>query len=108
MRVWVLSSRKHAGAAPPSITAVLDEAEVCGGLADYYALPARIVMGLVFRQYLDSMVLTPFEILHSHKLLRGLLEQTTLVENAMIRVSTVQARQPGCENAQGGAAERGQ
>lgn len=77
------------------MTAALDEAELCAGLPDYYALPSRIVMGVVFRSYLDSMVLTPFEIIHNHKLLRGLLEQTTLVENAMIRVSTVQARLPG-------------
>lgn len=81
----------------PSLTGALEEAELCSGLPDYYALPSRIVMGVVFRAYLDSMVLTPFEILHNHKLLRGLLEQTTLVENAMIRVSTVQARQPGQE-----------
>lgn len=54
-------------------------------------------MGVVFRQYLDSMVLTPFEVLHSHKLLRAALEQTTMVENAMIRVATVQARLPGQE-----------
>lgn len=54
-------------------------------------------MGVVFRTYLDSMVLTPFEVLHNHKLLRGLLEQSTLVENAMIRVATVQARLPGQE-----------
>jgi hypothetical protein len=79
------------------MTAALDEAELCTGMPDYYALPARIVMGVVFRSYLDSMVLTPFEIIHNHKLLRGLLEQTTLVENAMIRVSTVQARLPGQE-----------
>ncbi|HRQ81869.1 MAG TPA: serine/threonine protein kinase, partial [Azospirillaceae bacterium] len=75
----------------------MEEAELCSGLPDYYALPSRIVMGVVFRSYLDSMVLTPFEIAHNHKLLRGLLEQTTLVENAMIRVSTVQARLPGQE-----------
>ena len=84
-------------AASPSLTGALEEAELCSGLPDYYALPSRIVMGVVFRAYLDSMVLTPFEIMHNHKLLRGLLEQTTLVENAMIRVSTVQARLPGQE-----------
>lgn len=84
-------------AASPSLTGALEEAELCSGLPDYYALPSRIVMGVVFRSYLDSMVLTPFEIAHNHKLLRGLLEQTTLVENAMIRVSTVQARLPGQE-----------
>ena len=88
---------RRQAAASPSLTGALEEAELCSGLPDYYALPSRIVMGVVFRTYLDSMVLTPFEILHNHKLLRGMLEQTTLVENAMIRVATVQARQPGQE-----------
>lgn len=90
-----MSSRRQAAGGAQNVTGALDEAEICTGLPDYYALPARIVMGVVFRQYLDASVLTPFETLHSHKLLRGALEQITMVENAMIRVATVQARLPG-------------
>lgn len=75
----------------------LDEAELCGVLADYHALPARTVIGIVLRPYLDPLCLTPTELIHLAKPLKACLEQGTLVEAAIGKVAAVQARAPGQE-----------
>lgn len=84
-------SKNQAATTPPTAGA-LEEAELCNDVSDYYGAGARVVMGIVLRSYLDSRVLTPFEILHSHKLLKTLTEQGQLVENAVVRVAAVQSR----------------
>lgn len=73
----------------------LEEAELCTSLAEFHGLQGRMAIGIVLRQYLDPLVLTPTEILYNHKQLRALLNKTQLVENAIVRVSMVQARLPG-------------
>ncbi|CBS86474.1 protein of unknown function; putative kinase domain [Azospirillum lipoferum 4B] len=75
----------------------LDEAELCGALADYHALPARMVIGVVLRPYLDPLCLTPTELIHLAKPLKSCLEQGTVVEAAITKVAAVQARAPGQE-----------
>lgn len=72
-----------------------DEADICTTVADYHAAPSRIVIGAALRPYLDSMVLTPTEVIHGAKALRQLLDQGPLVEVAVGKVATVQARTPG-------------
>lgn len=73
----------------------LDEAELCHTLADFHGAQGRMVIGISVRQYLDSLVLTPTEVIHNNKLLKALLEQGQLIENAIVKVATVQARVPG-------------
>lgn len=75
----------------------LDEAELCGALADYHALPARMVIGVALRLYLDPLCLTPTELIHLAKPLKSCLDQGALVESAITRVAAVQARAPGQE-----------
>lgn len=75
----------------------LDEAELCGALADYHALPARMAIGVVLRQYLDPLCLTPTELIHLAKPLKTCLDQGTVVEAAISKVAAVQARVPGQE-----------
>lgn len=75
--------------------AMLDEAELCGALADYHALPARLVIGVAMRSYLDPLLLTPTELIHLAKPLKSCLEQGSLVEAAITRIATIQARSPG-------------
>ncbi|CAO3353157.1 serine/threonine-protein kinase [Azospirillum palustre] len=75
--------------------AMLDEAELCGTLADYQALPARLVIGVALRSYLDPLLLTPTELIHLAKPLKSCLEQGSLVEAAITRIATIQARAPG-------------
>lgn len=86
---------KAAQRSVPATLGSLDEAEVCQTLADYHGPLGRNVMGIVLRQYLDTQILTPTEVIHSHKHLKALLEQGTLVENALIKVTAAQARSPG-------------
>lgn len=74
---------------------MLDEAELCGALADYHALPARLVIGVAMRSYLDPLLLTPTELIHLAKPLKSCLEQGSLVEAAITRIATIQARAPG-------------
>lgn len=75
----------------------LEEAELCGDMEDYHALPARMVIGVVLRQYLDPLCLTPTELIHLAKPLKSCLEQGTLVDSAVARIAAVQARAPGQE-----------
>ncbi|PWC50328.1 serine/threonine-protein kinase [Azospirillum sp. TSA6c] len=75
--------------------AMLDEAELCGALADYHSLPARLVIGVAMRSYLDPLLLTPTELIHLAKPLKSCLEQGSLVEAAITRIATIQARAPG-------------
>lgn len=79
----------------PGTIGTIEDVEVCQTLAEYHGLQGRIVMGAVLRPYLDSVVLTPTEVIHVHKVLKPVLEQGQLLENALVRVSTVQARLPG-------------
>nr|WP_295834885.1 serine/threonine-protein kinase [uncultured Azospirillum sp.] len=82
---------------PSSAMATLDEVESCDSLPDYHALPARLVIGAVLRSYLDPLFLTPTELIHLAKPLKGCLEQGTLIEAALSKVAAAQARAPGQE-----------
>ena len=82
---------------PQAAMGSLDEAELCGALADYHALPARMVIGVVLRPYLDPLCLTPTELIHLAKPLKSCLDQGALVESAITRVAAAQARAPGQE-----------
>ncbi len=73
----------------------LDEADLCHTLADFHGVRGRIVVGVSMRPYLDAQVLTPTELIHSSKLLKTLLEQGPLVENAVAKVAAAQTRAPG-------------
>ncbi|MFP5512344.1 MAG: protein kinase domain-containing protein [Alphaproteobacteria bacterium] len=94
-----MSSSPLSRAMPPPQAAMgsLDEAELCGTLADYHALPARMVIGAVLRPYLDPLCLTPTELIHLAKPLKSCLDQGTLVESAITKVAAAQARAPGQE-----------
>lgn len=82
---------------PPPSVGVVDEADLCVDLADYHALPSRLVMGVVLRPHLDPLFLTPTELIHLARPLKTCLDQGQLAENAIAKVATVQARMPGQE-----------
>src|SRR5258708_37730427 len=56
-------------------------------------------MHRVLRQYIDKMVLTPTEIMHSHRELKRLLDFEALVPSAVSRVASLQAKESGEEPA---------
>jgi hypothetical protein len=71
------------------------EAPVCQALADYYDLPARIMLGRMLRRYLDEMVLTPTELLHSAQELKRFGDKDRLLYSSVDSVSALQARVTG-------------
>lgn len=83
------------GSASTGTAGGLDEAELCHSLAEFHGEMGRVVIGMVLRNYLDSQVLTPTEVIHSNKLLKPLLDQGQLAESAIVKVAMVQARLPG-------------
>lgn len=64
----------------------------CESTKEYYALPSRMVMGRVFRPYLDQAGLTPTELIHNYKELRRLQDKDTLVPSAVDRVAGLQTK----------------
>jgi len=85
-------AKKQDNPGKPVHVAAIDEAPWCAGLDDLYALPARRTLGRLLRSYLDSVFLTPTELLHSHRALKPLLAHDTLLPAALDRVATLQAQ----------------
>jgi hypothetical protein len=67
----------------------------CETLADYFRLGSRLVMGRLFHSYLDKVVLTPTEMLHSTRDLKRLRDKDALLPTAVDRVASLQTRQDG-------------
>ncbi|MBP2298511.1 serine/threonine-protein kinase [Azospirillum picis] len=89
------SLHSHPAPRPASVVGSIDEAELCSDLSDYHALPARTVIGIALRPYLDPLFLTPTELIHLAKPLRNFLDQGQLAETAVTKVAMVQGRMPG-------------
>jgi hypothetical protein len=79
-----------AGAADVSLSPITD-APLCTQLADFYAGPARLTMGRLVRKYLDEVVVTPTEMLHSAAEMKRFADKGALLFSAIDRVSTLQA-----------------
>ncbi len=77
-----------------SVVAVSD-APLCRDADDFLDLPSRLVVGRVFRRYLDEFVLTPTELLHTAREMKRLGDKDRLLFSAVDSISTVQARASG-------------
>lgn len=77
--------------------APVTEAPVCRELADFYALDSRLVIGRLFRSYLDEAILTPTEILHTAKELKRLGDKDRLLYSGIDVIATLQQRATGEE-----------
>jgi len=67
------------------------DAPNCTEWQQAYDLPARMVMGRVFRKYLDEIEITPTELLHSAREMKRLADKDRLLMSAVDQVSTLQA-----------------
>jgi hypothetical protein len=74
---------------------VVSDAPVCREAGDFLALPSRLVIGRVFRRYLDEFVLTPTELLHNAKEMKRLADKDRLLFSAVDSISSLQARNTG-------------
>ena len=74
-----------------SITPV-DAAPLCEKVTDYYQTAARTTMARLFTKYLEKQELTPFELLHSHKNLKRMLNLDSMVPSAVDKIAQLHAR----------------
>jgi hypothetical protein len=73
----------------------ISEAPMCRDLADFYTAEARLTIGRLLRKYLDEVVVTPTELLHSAAELKRFGDKGALLFSAIDRVSTLQAAAAG-------------
>ena len=67
----------------------------CSSVADFYSPPARAMMSSILRAFLDQLVITPTELLHSIKYQTRLDQSGALMHDAIERTGTLQARTYG-------------
>jgi hypothetical protein len=75
--------------------APITEAPPCTGLDDFLAAPARATISRLLRKYLDEVVITPTELLHSAPELKRFGDKDRLLFSSIDRVSSLQAKAMG-------------
>ncbi|MBC7906445.1 MAG: hypothetical protein H7Y60_06815 [Rhodospirillaceae bacterium] len=78
----------------------VSEAPVCRELGHFYDLNARLTMGRLLRKYMDEVVVSPTELLHSASEMKRFGDKGTLLFSSIDRISTLQAAASG-EDAKG-------
>jgi len=67
----------------------------CKSPRDFFSLDSRMTFNRVMRNYLEEVVLTPTEILHTHSDLQRLKDYENLYPTAIGHIATLQAKQSG-------------
>jgi hypothetical protein len=75
----------------------VDDAPLCEQVEDYYQSRARTTMARMFSKYLEKHEMTPFEMLHSHKSLKRLMNKDNIVGSAVDKIATLHARVTGVD-----------
>jgi hypothetical protein len=70
----------------------VDDAPLCEKVTDYYQTAARTTMARLFTKYLEKQEMTPFELLHSHKSLKRMLNLDNMVPSAVDKIASLHAR----------------
>ncbi|MEI6558718.1 MAG: serine/threonine-protein kinase [Rhodospirillaceae bacterium] len=84
-----------AGAAGPGAGDPGEDVVLCETPADFDGLAARAMIAAVLRPYIEAAAVTPGELLYGSHQLKALLDQRPVVEAALWRVATLQARVAG-------------
>lgn len=74
-----------------SLSASIRAAPPCDSLDDFFALEARVLMGRVFREFLDKLVITPSELLHNYSYVKKLDATGNLISGAVFQIAQAQA-----------------
>ncbi|MBI3709501.1 MAG: hypothetical protein HY246_17750 [Proteobacteria bacterium] len=74
------------------LSATINEAPACVSLDDFFSLDSRVIMSRLFREFLDSMIITPTELLHNHGYIKKLDNAGTLISSAVYQVAQVQSK----------------
>jgi hypothetical protein len=91
----VILQELHGGPEAKVTMSPIEEAPYCKKVRDYYQLESRETIGRLFRKYIEKMILTPTEAIHSAKVLKRVQDMDTLFPPAVDRVATLQARAAG-------------
>lgn len=83
--------------APDALLSPVKDAPVCRQLADLYGPGARLTMGRLLRKYLDEVVVSPSELLHSAAEMKRFGDKGSLLFSSIDRISTLQATATGEE-----------
>jgi len=76
----------------------VESAPLCEEVTEYYQTAARNTMARIFSKYLEKHEMTPFELLHSHKSLKRILNFDTLVPSAVDKIAGLHARATGVDS----------
>lgn len=74
-----------------SLSASIRAAPPCDTIEDFFALEARVLMGRVFREFLDKLVITPSELLHNYSYIKKLDATGNLISGAVFQIAQAQA-----------------
>jgi len=70
----------------------VDEVKIfCEKPRDFFSLESRILINRIFRSYLESVTLTPTEVLHNHKEIQRLADRDSLMFSATSHVAKLQS-----------------
>ncbi|MBF0354794.1 MAG: hypothetical protein HQL43_06110 [Alphaproteobacteria bacterium] len=73
----------------------IDQAPWCATLEEAYGRDSRLMLGRLLRKYLDTVYLTPTELLYSYRALRRIEDSDTLLPSAADKVANLQVKAPG-------------
>ena len=75
----------------------IDDAPVCETAEQVFEFEGRRTIGKLLREFLESMLLSPTELLHTHRALVKLNDADALLPSAIDRVARIQAHKTGAE-----------
>ena len=75
----------------------VDDAPMCEQVDDYYESRARTTMARLFSKYLEKHEMTPFEMLHSHKSLKRIMNKDSIVASAVDKIAALHSRVTGVD-----------
>ncbi|MBM3513230.1 MAG: hypothetical protein FJX59_05885 [Alphaproteobacteria bacterium] len=75
----------------------VDDAPLCEQVDDFYEARARTTMARMFSKYLEKHEMTPFEMLHSHKSLKRIMNKDNIVSSAVDKIAALHARATGAD-----------
>lgn len=78
-----------------NITPIDTAPSVCKQTRDYFSLESRSVMNIIFRNYLETVMLTPSEVLHNPRELRRLQDYESILMSAADVVAKLQIKITG-------------
>jgi hypothetical protein len=84
-------ARPPKGKKEVSLSASIRAAPPCDTIEDFFALEARVLIGRVFREFLDKLVITPSELLHNYSYIKKLDATGNLISGAVFQVGQAQA-----------------